>query len=194
MPGRRVRRDVVWTSGAFLLDAEVVLWRVGLGPGVRQSPALTRPWGRRRLEGWVAREPTAAERLRTAVDRPADVSWWDRSGELTRSSLSEGTKRTVQISVARCEVSDLGPLDLVSGVPVQRPVHVDEAPFLVSSQSLGTSDLGTVHIVVIVAGERGLPWPDEDSYGMVGRQWATGGTAGNESYFIGVFEPTGNAN
>jgi len=43
-------------------------------------------------------------------------------------------------------------------------------PALITSQSLGSSDLGSVHVVVIVAGEVGLPWrPLDDATGMIGR-------------------------
>lgn len=189
MSNARGRRDVIWASGAFLLDSDVVMWRVGLGPGVHIGPIRSR-LRRQRLQGWVAHEPSAAERARTAADRPADVAWWDLSGEVTRQSRAEGANRVVEISVAHRDTTDIELMDLVGGVPLQRPIHVDGQPALVASQSLGSRDLGSVHVVAIVAGERGLPWPDvDDSHGMVGRRWASC-TAGDESYFIGVFEPT----
>lgn len=95
------------------------------------------------------------------------------------------------IDVAQLESSEVGPLDLIAGVPVLRPMHRDGRPALVTSQTLASSALGSAHIVVIAAGDAGLPWePLDDENGVIGRRWPIVTAGGSDSpYFIGVFEP-----
>lgn len=108
-----------------------------------------------------------------------------------RSSRADRKERSVVIDVAYLDRSEVGPLDLIGGVPVLRPMHVDGRPALVTSQTLGSSGLGTVHIVGIAAGDAGLPWePLDVANGVIGRRWPIVTAGGSDSpYFIGVFEP-----
>lgn len=181
---RRHERAQVSTAGGFLLEGSLVIWSVSME---QRASRKAEESARRRQSsrgGWIVSDSPEADA------QPA-ISWWSYICSPIRSSLTEDNGRLIWIRAGTVDGASLALGQATTSLtsPAIVPALGGSSSCLVASERLTSEVMGSIDLVVIVAGTEGLPWKEwEDGYGQIDGRWPLSSLGSkNDEYWIGVF-------